>query len=107
MYRHLLRSIMICGLIAAVLYADPFWASKPYKEWTAKEVEKILGDSPGCAVRKSPSIPRARRVECGWAVPGEAWGARGVRWAGLQAKVSEVRLAWEAAPAPWHHRKSM
>lgn len=46
MSRTALKSTLILGALAVSLWAAPFWASKPYTQWTEKEVEKILGDSP-------------------------------------------------------------
>jgi len=46
MSRILLRGIAIASLSAAALWAADFWASKSYTEWSAKEVDKLMTESP-------------------------------------------------------------
>lgn len=46
MKRPILHAFALGALLTAALWAAPFWATKPYTQWTAKEVEKILGDPP-------------------------------------------------------------
>ena len=46
MKRSTLVAICLCIALSGSLIAAPFWVSKPYTEWTEKEVEKILGNSP-------------------------------------------------------------
>lgn len=46
MKRPILYAFTLGAMLTAALWAAPFWATKPYSQWTAKEVEKILGDSP-------------------------------------------------------------
>ncbi len=46
MSKILLRSIAIASLSAAALCAANFWESKSYTEWSDKEVEKLLTNSP-------------------------------------------------------------
>lgn len=46
MYQPVMKSMAIAGVMTLALWAAPFWVSKPYTQWTEKEVEKILGDSP-------------------------------------------------------------
>ncbi len=41
-----LTVILAAGLLATALAAAPFWTTKPYTQWTEKEVEKLLGNSP-------------------------------------------------------------
>jgi len=50
----------------ASLWAGEFWEEKPYSEWTAKEAQKLMTDSPW-----------ARRVEMRMSEPG--WNPRSVR----------------------------
>jgi hypothetical protein len=37
---------MIWLILAALLFVDPFWQTKPAKEWTDAELSKFLADSP-------------------------------------------------------------
>ena len=46
MAKLLLRAIAIASLSAAALWAADFWASKSYTDWSAKEVDKLMTDSP-------------------------------------------------------------
>ena len=46
MSKILLRSIAIASLSAAALWAANFWESKSYTEWSPKEVEKLMTNSP-------------------------------------------------------------
>jgi hypothetical protein len=41
-----LRILVTAGATAALLWSAGFWDTKPYTQWSAKEVEKIMGDSP-------------------------------------------------------------
>lgn len=41
-----LRILILAGAGAAVLWGADFWETKPYTQWSEKEVAKILGDSP-------------------------------------------------------------
>lgn len=40
------RILVLSGAAAALLWGADFWDTKPYTQWTEKEVAKILGDSP-------------------------------------------------------------
>jgi hypothetical protein len=46
MKRMTLTAICLGIALAGSLMAAPFWVSKPYTQWTEKEVEKLLGNSP-------------------------------------------------------------
>ncbi|MCW5966411.1 MAG: hypothetical protein KIT83_20405 [Bryobacterales bacterium] len=46
MIRPVLKSIAAATALAVALWAAPFWTAKPYTQWTEKEVEKVLGNSP-------------------------------------------------------------
>jgi hypothetical protein len=41
-----LRILILAGAAAAMLWGADFWETKPYTQWSEKEVAKILGDSP-------------------------------------------------------------
>ncbi|MEE8200320.1 MAG: hypothetical protein V3R29_04045 [Candidatus Acidoferrales bacterium] len=42
----IVRSILVILLTATLLWAGDPWKAKPYTEWTEKDVEKVLTDSP-------------------------------------------------------------
>ncbi len=46
MIRPILKAIAVASMLSVALWAAPFWATKPYTQWTEKEVEKLLGNSP-------------------------------------------------------------
>jgi hypothetical protein len=46
-----LRGIAIVFLVAQLVYAQDGWKSKPYRQWTKKDVIKLGSDSPWAQVR--------------------------------------------------------
>jgi len=46
-------------ILAALLFADPFWQAKPAKEWTDPELSKFLADSPWAQMAAQPAKPQA------------------------------------------------
>ncbi len=77
MYRNLMKSMAIAGAMAVALYAAPFWTSKPYTQWTQKEVEKVLGDSPWMRNAEVSFDPSAMQGRGGMGGPGGGMGGPG------------------------------
>src|ERR1700722_14193428 len=50
---------MIWLMLAALLFADPFWQTKPAKDWTDAELSQFLSDSPWAQMAAQPSKPQA------------------------------------------------
>jgi hypothetical protein len=49
---------MIWLALAALLFADPFWQTKPVMEWTDIELSRFLADSPWAQMAAQPSQPQ-------------------------------------------------
>lgn len=49
---------MIWLILAALLFADPFWQTKPAKEWTDAELSQFLADSPWAQMVAQPGKPQ-------------------------------------------------
>lgn len=49
---------MIWLILAALLFADPFWQTKPAKEWTDAELSQFLADSPWAQMIAQPGKPQ-------------------------------------------------
>ncbi len=45
-------------IIAALLFVDPFWQTKPAKEWTDPELSQFLADSPWAQMAAQPGKPQ-------------------------------------------------
>lgn len=50
---------MIWLALAALLFADPFWQTKPAKDWTDAELSKFLSDSPWAQMAAQTAKPQA------------------------------------------------
>jgi hypothetical protein len=50
---------MIWLALAALLFADPFWQTKPAKDWTDAELSQFLADSPWAQMIAQPAKPQA------------------------------------------------
>ena len=50
---------MIWLALAALLLADPFWQTKPAKEWTDPQLSQFLADSPWAQMATQPGKPQA------------------------------------------------
>jgi hypothetical protein len=48
---------MIWLALAALLFADPFWQTKPAKDWTDAELLQFLSDSPWAQMAAQPAKP--------------------------------------------------
>ncbi len=48
---------MIWLMLAALLFADPFWQTKPAKDWTDAELSQFLSDSPWAQMAEQPAKP--------------------------------------------------
>ena len=46
-------------MLAAFLFADPFWQTKTAKDWTDAELSQFLADSPWAQMATQPSKPQA------------------------------------------------
>ena len=51
---------MILADLAALLFADPFWQTKPAKEWTDTELSQFLADSPWAQMAAQPGQAAGR-----------------------------------------------
>jgi hypothetical protein len=49
---------MIWLVLAALLFADPFWQTKPAKDWTDAELSQFLADSPWAQMIAQPAKPQ-------------------------------------------------
>src|SRR5579862_8426555 len=49
---------MIWLMLATLLFADPFWQTKPAKEWTDAELSRFLADSPWAQMATQPAKPQ-------------------------------------------------
>jgi len=49
---------MIWLALAALLFVDPFWQTKPAKDWTDVELSQFLADSPWAQMVAQPSQPQ-------------------------------------------------
>jgi hypothetical protein len=49
---------MIWLALAALLFVDPFWQTKPAKEWTDAELSQFLADSPWAQMAAQPGKPQ-------------------------------------------------
>jgi hypothetical protein len=49
---------MIWLALAAFLFADPFWQTKPAKDWTDAELSQFLADSPWAQMIAQPGKPQ-------------------------------------------------
>jgi len=49
---------MIWLMLAALLFADPFWQTRPAKDWTDAELSKFLSDSPWAQMAAQPGNPQ-------------------------------------------------
>ena len=49
---------MIWLLLAALLFADPFWQTKPPKDWNDAELSQFLADSPWAQMATQPAKPQ-------------------------------------------------
>ncbi len=46
-------------MLAALLFADPFWQTKPAKDWTDAELSQFLADSPWAQMAPQAAKPQA------------------------------------------------
>lgn len=49
---------MIWLALVAFLFADPFWQTKPAKDWTDPELSQFLSDSPWAQMAAQPAKPQ-------------------------------------------------
>ena len=49
---------MIWLILAALLFADPFWQTKPAKDWTDAELSQFMADSPWAQMVPQPTKPQ-------------------------------------------------
>ena len=67
------RSLLALFLLAPLLWAAEPWKGRPYTEWTSKDVQKVLGDSPWTrrvSFRRTLSSGEQRRATSGVFLPG-------------------------------------
>ena len=50
---------MIWLILLALLSADPFWQTKPAKDWTDAELSQFLADSPWAQMAAQPAKPQS------------------------------------------------
>ena len=95
MMRRALVAAALCAASLSSVVAKSFWDSKPYTDWSSKEVERMVSDSPW-AQRLSVVIPTTPRVTEDASRP-----ARGVDdiGRGFAAPAPQLRLllTWRSA----------
>jgi len=52
---------MIWLAMAALLFADPFWQTKPAKDWNDAELSQFLADSPWAQMAAQPAKPQGSK----------------------------------------------
>ena len=55
-FRRMLAAILIAAVFPSTLVAEGFWVKKAYQEWSARECEKILNDSPWAKSRTMTAV---------------------------------------------------
>lgn len=109
--------ILALGLILGYAGEKEFWASKPYTEWTEKEVEKLLKNSPWSKSipvsfgmmgseqggsgrgRGGGGMPRGGGgMESGGESGGGGRGGRGGSGDGPSMRIVEVLVTWYSRP---------
>ena len=55
-FRRMLAAILIAAVLPSTLVAEGFWVKKAYQEWSARECEKILNDSPWAKSRTMTAV---------------------------------------------------
>jgi hypothetical protein len=96
------RALGVAGAVmaaCAVLAAADFWATKPFMEWSDKEVDKIMNDSPWSAVTSvalPPVLMPSGDIATGGrgAPPGGDGGGRGDFTAPFRIKLT---ISWRSA----------
>jgi hypothetical protein len=95
MRRLLTATLSLLLLSSAVLAAAEFWETKPFLQWTDKEVNKLLTDSPWAVtigVALPPALPReseAPNAQGGGRGGGDGFGAAPRR--------IQMQLSWRSA----------
>ena len=101
--RRILFVFMLSIVAGAALAAAEFWESKPFLQWSDKEVEKVLTDSPWTALVAIP-LPNRGPVPSGDAGGGggrggggEGGGGRGGGDFGPAAQRVRLTISWRSA----------
>ena len=98
--RHSLSIVSVWLLACAALVAADFWESKPFLEWSDKEAEKMLTDSPWASLMAIP-LPNRGPVptdEGGGGGGGRGGGGRGgVEGFGPAAPRVRITISWRSA----------
>jgi hypothetical protein len=111
-FRRMLAAILIAAVLPSTLVAEGFWVKKAYQEWSARECEKILNDSPWAKSRTmtavfvqpqgQPSVVPGRDSIPQITYVARLWSALPVR----QAAVRRMQLDPEFSRMPDQVRKS-
>jgi hypothetical protein len=84
---------------AAAVTAADFWETKPFLEWSDKEVEKVMGDSPWAALVSVPLPPSAPQPsgDIGGGAGGGGRGGGGGDSFGPGPRRVRVTISWRSA----------
>jgi hypothetical protein len=95
--RRILVCFVLCLVTSAMVSGAEFWDVKPFLDWTDKEVQRILSDSPWAAIMAVP-LPNAGPVPSG-DVGGSGRGGGGSRGESFGPGPRRVRLtiSWRSA----------
>ena len=97
--RRILFVFMLSIVAGAALAAAEFWESKPFLQWSDKEVEKVLTDSPWTALVAIP-LPNRGPVpsgDTGGEGGGRGGGGRGGGDFGPAAQRVRLTISWRSA----------
>jgi hypothetical protein len=97
MQPRVLACIAVCFTVCAAVSAADFWETKPFLEWSDKEAEKVLSDSPWATTVAVP-LPNVGPVPSGDINAGGRGGGEG-RGDGFGPGPRRVRVAisWRSA----------
>ena len=100
--RRILFIFTLVIIAGAALAAAEFWESKPFLQWSDREVEKVLTDSPWTALVAIPlpnrgPVPSADAGGGGRGGGGEGGGGRGGGEFGPAAQRVRLTISWRSA----------
>jgi hypothetical protein len=97
--RRIISIVSVWILAAAALGASDFWDSKPFLEWSDKEAQKLLSDSPWATLTAVPLPNRGPVPTADTGGGGRGGGGRGGGAEGFGPGPQRVRLtiSWRSA----------
>jgi hypothetical protein len=98
MQSRVLACIAVCFTVCAAISADNFWETKPFLEWSDKEAERLLSDSPWATMVAVP-LPNVGPVPSGDINAGGRGGGGEGRRDGFAPGPRRVRvtISWRSA----------